>query len=152
MSYAGWGEIWKLALAQFGAQPIQLRILIGLGIAFVVLMIVEGLRVSFISSRRSPAPRSNAEETPLRTKSVIKAAGGETRSVAAPSGPFRPHAAVPRQHPKRTKNRISRHRAARPVIRHPPESELASVPQPSFTEEAAPFLPLPAISSHSGAE
>ena len=154
MSHAGWGEIWKLALAQVGAQPIQLRILIGLGIAFVALMIVEGLRVSFICGHRSPSPRDKAEEPKPapRTNPVMKAAGAETRSVAPPPGPFRPRAAGPRRNPKRTKNRISRHRAARPVIRHLPETELAPVPQPSFTEEAAPFSPLPAISSHSGAE
>ena len=55
MSHAGWGEIWKLALAQYGAQSIQFRILIGLGIAFVALMIVEGLRVSFVTGHRLPA-------------------------------------------------------------------------------------------------
>jgi hypothetical protein len=152
MNYAGWGEIWKLALAQVGAQSVQLRILIGLGIAFVALMIVEGLRVSFITGHRSPSRRGIAEETPPRKKSVRKAAGAETRSFAAPSGPFRARAVEPTQNPKRTKTRISRHRAARPIIRRAPENELASVPQPTFAEEAAPFSPFPGISSHFGAE
>ena len=53
MSHAGWDEILKLALSQFAAQPIELRIFAGLAIAFAALMIVEGLRVSFVTGHRS---------------------------------------------------------------------------------------------------
>jgi hypothetical protein len=151
MSHAGWGEICKLALAQYGAQPIQIRILIGLGIAFVALMIVEGLRVSFITGHRLDSRRDDAEETPPRKKSVKKAAGAGTQSFAASSGPPRPRALGRTYNPKTIKGRISRHRAARPIIRRI-SSEFAAPGQPTFTEEAAPFSPLPAIFSHSAAD
>jgi hypothetical protein len=147
MSHAGWGEIWKLVLAQYGAQSIQFRILIGLGVAFVALMIVEGLRVSFVTGHRLPTRQRNVEETPPKKKSVKKVAGAETRSFAASWGPFHPHDAVRTHNPKRTKGRIRRHRAARPKIHRAPGNELASgfAPQPTFTEEAAPFSHLPPI-------
>ncbi|HEY0282804.1 MAG TPA: hypothetical protein VGC27_09295, partial [Rhizomicrobium sp.] len=129
MSNAGWGEIWRLVLAQYGAQPIHLRILIGLGIAFVILMIVEGLRVSFVSGRRLPAlPHGVAATPPLKT-AVKKTAGAEAASFAASSGPFRPRVIVLTYTPKRTKGHVSRHCPARPKLRRFP-GELAMSHQP----------------------
>ena len=148
MSHAGWDEIWKQVLALLGAEPIQIRILAGLGIAFVALMILEGLRVSFITGHRLPARQHNPEETPLKKNPVMKAACTEMRSFVSSSGPFRPRALGSSHNPKTKKARISRHRAARPTIRRVP-GEFATPAQPTFTEEAAPFSPLPAISSHS---
>ena len=145
MSDAGWSEIWKQVLALLGAEPIQIRILAGLGIAFVALMILEGLRVSFITGHRLPARQDDHEEAPLENKPVKKSAGVETRSFTASSGPFRPRALVSTHNPKmKKKTRISRHRAALPTIRRVP-GELATPAQPTFTEEAAPFSPLPPI-------
>jgi hypothetical protein len=129
--------LWNRALALLGVEPIQFRILAGLGIAFVALMILEGLRVSFITGHRLPARQRNAEETPPRKKSFMKAAGTETQSFQASSGPF--HSRALAHNPKTTKGRICRHRAARPKIRR-----ISGEPaQPTFTEDAAPFSPLP---------
>ena len=144
MSHAGWDEILKLALARFGVQSIQLRILIGLGIAFVALMILEGLRVSFVTGHRLPARQSSTVENQPKKKFVKKAAVAATHSFRAPSGPFRPRAPSPTNNPKRTNGRISRHRAARPEIRRI-SGEFAAPVRPTFTEEAAPFSPLPPI-------
>ena len=145
MSDAGWGEVWKLALAQYGIQSIQIRILVGLGIAFTALMIVEGLRISFLSGRRLFAPQHEAAKRPPKKTPVKKAGGGATRSFAASSGPFRPRAPVRAHNPKTTKTRVSRHCALRPTIRRMPKDEPVPgfFPQPAFTEEAAPFSPLP---------
>ena len=151
MSHAGWDEIWKQVLALLGAEPIQLRILAGLGIAFVALMIVEGLRVSFITGHRLPVRQHNFEEAPPKKNPVKKSAVAETRSFASSSGPFRPRALGGTHNPKTKKPRISRHRAARPKIRRMP-GEFATPAQPTFTEDAAPFSLLPAISSHSRTE
>jgi hypothetical protein len=147
MSDAGWGEVWKLALAQYGAQSIQFRILIGLAIAFTILMILEGLRISFLAGRRLPAPQHEvAEPLPVK-KPVKKADGAETRAFAVSSEPFRPRAPGRAYNPKTTKPRVSRHRAARPTIQRMPKDKPAPgfSPQPAFTEEAAPFSPLPPI-------
>ena len=144
MSHAGWDEIWKQVLALLGAEPIQIRILAGLGIAFVALMIVEGLRVSFITGHRLPVRQDDLEVAPLEKKPVKKSDGIETRAFSASSGPFRPRALDGTHNPKTKKPRISRHRAARPTIRRVP-SEFATPAQPTFTEEAAPFSPLPPI-------
>jgi hypothetical protein len=144
MSHAGWDGIWKLALAQFGVQSIQFRIFVGFGIAFVALMILEGLRVSFVTGHRLPARQSNAVEIQPGKKPVKKAAVATTHSCQAPSGPFRPRALGRTNHPKRTNGRISLHCAARPRIRRI-YGEFAAPAHPTFAEEAAPFSPLPPI-------
>jgi hypothetical protein len=144
MSHAGWSEIWKLALSQFGTETIQFRIFVGLGIAFVALMIVEGLRVSFVTGHHLPARQSSAVEIQPRKKPFKKTAVAATQSFQASSGPFRPRALGRTNNPKRTNGRISLHRAARPKIRRI-YGELAASAQPTFTEEAAPFSPLPPI-------
>jgi hypothetical protein len=147
MSDAGWGEIWKLALAQYGTQSIQIRILIGLGVAFTALMIVEGLRISFLAGRRLPAPQHEIAKPPPKKMPVKKADGAGTLSFAVSSEPFRPRASVRGRNPKTTKPRVSRHRAARPTIQRMPKDEPAPrfFPPLAFTEEAAPFSPLPPI-------
>jgi len=142
MSHAGWDEIWKLALAQFGAQPIELRILAGLALAFGTLMIVEGLRVSFFVGVRSPAWQSAPGEPQIRKKPAKKLAFAAAHSVPAAPGPFRPRAVLPVNNPKRTNGHINRHSPIRPKIRRIPR-DFTALTQPTFTEEEAPFSPLP---------
>lgn len=142
MSHAGWDEIWKLALAQLGAQPIELRILAGLALAFGALMLVEGLRVSFFVTGRSPARQSAPVEPQTRKKPAKKIAFAAGHSVQASPGPFRPRALLPANNPKRTNGHINRHSPIRPKIRRIPR-DFTALTQPTFTEEEAPFSPLP---------
>ena len=140
MSHAGWDEIWKLALTQFGAQPIELRIFAGLALAFGALMIVEGLRVSFFVG--PPARQSAPVELQPRKKPVNKIAFAAAHSVQAAPGPFRPRALLPANNPKRTNGHINRHSPIRPKIRRIPR-DFAALTPPTFTDEQAPFSPLP---------
>ena len=142
MSHAGWDEIWKLALAQFSAQPIQLRIFAGLALAFGALMIVEGLRVSFFTGRRMPARQGAPVEIQPRKKLVKKPALAAAHSVQATSGPFRPRLLLPANNPKRANGHISRHSPIRPKIRRV-SGDFATLTPPTFTGEKAPFSPLP---------
>ena len=99
MHHAGWSDIWNLALACFGAETIETRLAIGLIVAFLMLMVVEGLRVSFLPARR---PTRVAE--PAQVKQAVE--------------PFRPRPAIEARRPKRNKM-VNRHRAERPKIRRP---------------------------------
>lgn len=148
MSYAGWGEVWKHVLALYGGEPIAFRIFLGLAVAFVALMILEGLRTSFLPTAK-PKPRPIFEPAPKRALAA-KFVGAEMRAA----GPFRPHGKA--YNPKRAKARISRHRPERPRIRRVPrdvyreayeayEEPVYAQPAPAFTEEAAPYTPLPPL-------
>ncbi len=149
MSHAGWGALWNQALALLGAESIQIRILAGLGVAFVVLMIVEGLRVSFVPAagmRRHG--RKSSDVPPPEMKPARKAEGAATHAFEA-SSPFRPRGKTRAYDPKRSNGQVSRHRAERPKIRRiPANSAVPSVASaPKFTEESAPYSPLPPKSS-----
>ena len=119
-----WVELWNLALAGFAAEDIQVRIFIGLGVAFLVLMTVEGLRASFRPVRARP-----------------QAAVAPPRKAAPAFQPFRAPPEALRAPVKPVKPPVSRHRPERPKIRRPAPS--AKTRKPTFTDEAAPYSPLP---------
>jgi len=48
---AEWRDIWTVAYAVVARQPTPVPIFVWLGVAFFVLMIVEGLRASFLPRR-----------------------------------------------------------------------------------------------------
>jgi len=50
----GWVEVWRLAMKHFVAEPVELRILIGLGLVFLALMVVVGLKHAFRSAEPQP--------------------------------------------------------------------------------------------------
>ncbi len=128
----GWDRVWTLALVQFGAEDIEIRILIGLGMAFLTLMIVEGVRASF----RLRAPKL-LPEPPVMQRSFAPAATlGPATKVA--SQPLRARTVVTRAIPKPVKAAVSRHQPAKPRIRR----RHAVAHKPIFTEEAAPYSPL----------
>ncbi len=110
----GWERVWTLALVQFGAEDIEIRILIGLGVAFLVLMIVEGLRASFLlQPRKMPAATEMAEPRP-------DLPAGVSSQVLLPkkSGPQpgRARISLPRAIPKQSRP-VSPHQPVRPMIR-----------------------------------
>lgn len=132
----GWERVWTLALVQFGAEDIELRILIGLGAAFLVLMILEGLRASFRPARRA----AHALPEPAVVPRILAAAPKPVMKVAVKqaSQPFRARTVGLRTNPKRIKPPINRARALRPMIRRGKSAGRT----PTFTEEAAPYTPL----------
>jgi hypothetical protein len=124
MSHAGWVDIWNLAVARFGAEAIEGRILIGLAVAFTALMIVEGLRACFL-------PRRHEADEPVRPKAVA-------RQASAAPVPFRPRSEVVVRHPKREKAAAKPHRAERPKIRRmvsSPKSQAWVRPNALFADD-----------------
>jgi len=124
MSHAAWGEVWNRALVLFGAEPIEIRILAGLAAAFAAVMMLEGMRVSFLPGGWL-RPRPHDIPVALQPKkSVSHAMGRATQAFEIPatktssaSGPFHPPKGGRTCTPKRSKPRVSRHRAERPKIR-----------------------------------
>lgn len=105
MGHAGWADIWSLLLAHIGAQAIEVRILIGLGAAFTALMIVEGLRASFLPRRAMPSAGV-----------ASKPAGVLRPEKTVTHAPFRPRPA-PAAVPKRAKVAVKAHQTERPRIK-----------------------------------
>lgn len=130
----GWERVWTLALVQFGAEDIELRILVGLSAAFLVLMILEGLRASFRPAR----PIAHAQPEPPVSSRIL--APKPVMKVAAKPAlqPLRVRTVAVRTNPKRIKLPINRHRALRPMIRRGKSAGRT----PTFTEEAVPYTPL----------
>ncbi len=130
----GWDRVWTLALVQFGAEDIEIRILIGLGMAFLTLMIVEGLRASF--RLRAPKLRSMPEPPQLQ-RSFAPATALETATKVA-SQPLRARTVLTRAIPKPARAAVSRHKPVKPQIhrRH------AVAHKPIFSEGEAPYSPL----------
>lgn len=128
-----WDALWVLALKRFGAEDIQIRILIGLAIAFLILMIIEGLRACFRPAKRSSLP---ASETALVPKRLVLAAPPAKPATQ----PLRVRPRTARATPKRTKHAVNRQRPPLPKIRRLKSSPVTR--PPTFTEEAAPYSPL----------
>ena len=116
-----WHEIGVLIAGMVAKEPPFVQIVIGLSAAFAVLMILEGLRASFIP-RRTSEPSAHLEST-------RPAFRGASRNAAKP-----PH------NPKRSENIVKPHSAPRPTIRRntakePEESLMPSLPQVASFED-----------------
>jgi hypothetical protein len=114
---SGWREIGMAIADTVAKEPPYIQIAIGLSAAFIALMILEGLRASFVPRRKS--------EPSIRVQSA---------RPAFRSAPGK--AAKPPRNPKRSENIVKLHRATRPVIRRntvkpPEESATRSLPQVS---------------------
>jgi hypothetical protein len=133
---ARWAEVWGLALARFGAEDVQVRIFVGLGAAFLVLMIVEGLRASF----RPPRVQSTAAffAPPQQKFAALRSSAAATLSAVQP---FRVRSDAARAFFKPVKPPVSRHRPEKPKIRR--TGSTAKARKPSSAIEAAPYSPLP---------
>jgi hypothetical protein len=51
MSSHSWTDVWKLFLEKMSGESIVMQIAIGLGVALVAVMVLEGLRASFFPKR-----------------------------------------------------------------------------------------------------
>jgi hypothetical protein len=132
----GWDTVWQLALKQFGAEPVEIRIAILVAAAFVALLILIGFKYAFRSAEPKSAPPPL--EMPRRVViAPVPAAVVQAAPVAQESGktqPFRVLKPSPRATRKSAKHTISRQRATRPLIRRE---------APNSAEIAAPYSPLP---------
>lgn len=142
MSHAGWGKLWDQMLALLSAEPVFLRILAGTMAAFCAVVFLEGLRACFLPGYRKiqtpvlPAPRAMAK--------------GQASTVLAPAktatsfAPFRPRTVDSRSvNRKKPVTAVNHAHPERPKIRRHPLERPRYSPPPMFTEEAAPYSPVP---------
>lgn len=126
----GWGAVWQAAWTAFGAEAVEVRLLVIVLAAFSVLMILIGLRHAF----RPAGPRRD-EPLPEMPRRVFAAM--PPQPVAQPASqpepqPLRVRIPVLRVKRKSAKRTISRHRTLRPQIHR--------AGKPEFD---APYSPLP---------
>lgn len=137
----GWEEVWRLAMKHFVAEPIELRILIGLGVAFLGLMMLVGLKHAFRSAE--PASQTHEPEPPLilstlapapvAVASIVPAAAPAVSKPAAQL--FRVRKFAPRKSVKQT---IKPYAPPRPKIRR----VAGPARKPRFAEHRGSDAPL----------
>jgi hypothetical protein len=139
----GWQDVWRVAMTVFVAEPVELRILIGLAVVFLALMVVVGLKHAF----RSAEPRPERRQPEVAPKPVPHfAAAPLAMAAVAPEAaksqqqPFRVSGTSVRAPRKSVKQTIKPFAPPRPKI-HRASVQLGR--QPHFTDEHAPFSPLP---------
>ena len=121
MSGSDWREIGVLIARMVVKQPPFVEIVICLGVAFFALMILEGLRASFVPRRAEHQP-DRAERRSSR------------REGSAPARNAMANAVKPPPNPKRSTNTVKPHSPPRPIIRRdmsaPPEApDESNLPQ-----------------------
>jgi hypothetical protein len=131
----GWDAVWQLALKQFGAEAVEIRIIILLAMALGATLILVGIKYAFRPA--GPGFAAPPSERPARAlaapHTIVPAAPKATAKVAAQ--PFRARKPVIQPARKCAKHTISSHEAPRPSIRRGRT--------PSFTIAHAPYSPLP---------
>jgi len=136
----GWVEVWRLAMKHFVAEPVELRILIGLGVVFLALMVLVGLRHAFRPAGPHPEPRQ-PEAAPLRafTMTMPRATASVAEGAAPERAPLRLNKAPIRAPRKAVKQTIKPFAPPRPKIHR----ATIAAHKPSYTEDNAPYSPLP---------
>jgi hypothetical protein len=114
---SGWREIGMAIADMVAKEPPYIQIAIGLSVAFVALMILEGLRASFVPRRTS--------ETSIRFPS------------ARPAFRSAPGNEKPPRNPKRSDNIVKPHRAPRPTIRRNTAKKHEEPATPSLPQVAS---------------
>ena len=104
MSVVGWRDIGVLIAQLVAKEPPYLQIAIGLCAAFTALMILEGLRASFLPRR--------TERGPSRIEPPSSQISASPHYRSAPANVVKLH-----RNPKRELNIVKSHRVPRPVIR-----------------------------------
>jgi hypothetical protein len=125
-----------MAMTVFVAEPVELRILIGLALVFLGLMVIVGLRHAFHPAGPQSEPRA-AEALPAPIRAALLTAA-PVASVAAPTKPSLNKASL-RAPRKSVKQTIKPFAPPRPKI----QRANISAHKPSYTEDNAPYSPLP---------
>lgn len=113
-----WHEIGVAIAGVVTKEPPFVQIAIGLSAAFAALMILEGLRASFVPRRTSePSVRIAS------TRTVFRSAPG--------------NATKPSRNAKRSENVVKPHRAPRPTIRRNAAKAPGVSPTPSLPQVAS---------------
>ena len=115
----GWAAVWQLALKQFGAEAVEIRILIMLAAALGATLILVGIKHAF-----RPAGPQAAPPPPDLPKRMFAAPSAVAATVVvtpevqkASAQPFRVRKPVIRTTRKCAKHTVSSHVALRPQIR-----------------------------------
>lgn len=139
MSYAGWGELWKQVLALLSAEPVFLRIFAVSMAAFCAVVFLEGLRACFLPGYRK-VPAMALPAPPAMAKGRVSVVFEEAKARE----PFRPRSAQSNAvNRKKPVNEVHIGLVLRPKIRRVPLERQYYSPPPMFTEEVAPYSPVP---------
>ena len=91
MSHAGWKDVFNLVVALIGRESAPVQIFIYVGIAFLLLMVAEGLRANFFPWR-PVAPRGERRKreapmamSPMSEAPRVEASVGGSRKEAGPA-------------------------------------------------------------------
>jgi hypothetical protein len=122
MILSEWKTVWDTAVGVFAHEPIELQLAIGLSLAFMALMVVEGIRANFVP-RQQTVHAPVAPPRPAAPPPVIEAAPvshDEPVMLLAPTEPAQPRAPLPRKtvmvNRKRERARPLAFRPMRPKI------------------------------------
>ena len=137
----GWEAVWQLALKQFGAEAVEIRIVILLAAALGATLILVGIKYAFRPAGPHFAPPP--PELPRRmfaAPPAVAATIAVTPEMPKTSGqPFRARKPGALTTKKCAEHTISSHAAPRPSIRRSGGERRT----PSFTIAHAPYSPLP---------
>jgi hypothetical protein len=118
MSYAAWKDLGLRAVALISHEPPPTQIFIWLFIAFLALMVLEGLRANFLPARRRNSGSGRAPKTQpaaaVERQTSTDADSFDTASLRRPVPQLR--------NPKRQKADIRRTKPVRPGIRRTPNA------------------------------
>ena len=126
MDLSVWKPVWDQAVAVFAGEPMDVRVAMSLALAFLALMVLEGLRANFLpqhkpaAPKRSPSPAAaipsvNVAEPPPQSLAMPHSFAPTPHGAAQQTMP-RARALVPRNR-KRETARPRPHRSMRPTIR-----------------------------------
>ena len=146
MSHAGWKDVLDLALALIARESAPAQIFIFLMLAFVALMVLEGLRANFfpwrpVAPRRGKRQAAIVEDALAEAPRVHAAARRETASIEK-----RPRLQLSLARPvKRPSQGMRRQKPTRPQIKRMPPLE-PSEPAPTLAfaavNEDTPVTPV----------
>ncbi len=78
-----WGDVWDSLIAALAHEPVELRILFWLVVAFLTVMALEGMRSSFVPRR---APKSRPAPQPINLGETGQVQFLSTRNRQAQAG------------------------------------------------------------------
>lgn len=137
MNIAAWEDLWRSAVALFAREPIEFRIGAALVAAFLALMVLEGLRASFIP-RRTKTELADVVTNPSSQKTSLaaepQAGSASTKVFAVSGGNTAPHAEAPirkfaQHNRKRKRTTLRAHRNMLPKIQRMVRANTQDPPQ-----------------------